>query len=151
MLQLATPADREAVNALARQVHGLHVQWRPDIYEDVPELFPEERFSELLQDRQLYVAKLEGLVLGFALLRIRRAEGPGLVTRNVMLIDQLCVEESARRSGIGTAMMEDVWALARAFGCTDLQLGVYPQNDAAVEFYQKCGFTIRSIDMQRKV
>ena len=48
-------------------------------------------------------------------------------------------------------MMEEVRALARAFGCTDLQLGVYPQNDAAVSFYQKCGFMIRSIDMQRKV
>jgi ribosomal protein S18 acetylase RimI-like enzyme len=48
-------------------------------------------------------------------------------------------------------MMEEVRALAKAFGYTDLQLGVYPQNDAAVAFYQKCGFTIRSIDMQRKV
>ena len=48
-------------------------------------------------------------------------------------------------------MMEDVRALARAFGCRDLQLGVYPQNDSAVAFYQKCGFTIRSIDMMMKV
>ena len=46
---------------------------------------------------------------------------------------------------------DSIRALARAFGCRDLQLGVYPQNDAAVAFYQKCGFTIRSIDMQRKV
>ena len=53
--------------------------------------------------------------------------------------------------GIGKAMMEDIHALAKAFRCTDLQLGVYPQNDGAVAFYQKCGFTIRSIDMQRKV
>ena len=48
-------------------------------------------------------------------------------------------------------MMQELRALSRAFGCTDLQLTVYPQNDAAVSFYQKCGFTIKSIDMQRKV
>ena len=53
--------------------------------------------------------------------------------------------------GIGTQMMEEIRVLAKAFGCTDLQLGVYPQNDAAVSFYQKCGFAIKSIDMQRKV
>ena len=48
-------------------------------------------------------------------------------------------------------MMEDVHALARAFRCSDLQLKVYPQNDAAVGFYQKCGFQIQNIGMQKKV
>jgi len=47
-------------------------------------------------------------------------------------------------------MMEEVRILAKAFGCTDMQLGVYPQNDAAVSFYQKCGFMIQNINMQRK-
>ena len=51
----------------------------------------------------------------------------------------------------GTAMMEDIHALAKAFGCTDLQLRVYPQNDEAVGFYQKCGFQIQNIGMQKKV
>ena len=32
MLESARPEDREAVEALARQVHGLHVSWRPDLY-----------------------------------------------------------------------------------------------------------------------
>ena len=48
-------------------------------------------------------------------------------------------------------MMQELRILAKAFDCTDLQLTVYPQNDAAIAFYQKCGFTIKSIDMQRKV
>ena len=31
MLELATLADREAVNTIAKQVHDMHVAWRPDI------------------------------------------------------------------------------------------------------------------------
>ena len=151
MLELATKLDRSAVNRLARQVHALHVSWRPDLYTMPEELFPEELYSELLKNRELYVAKLDGAVIGFAWVRIRTAEGVGLVTRKVMLINQVCVDEALRNHGIGTQLMEEVRVLARAFGCTDLQLGVYPQNDAAVSFYQKCGFMIRSIDMQRKV
>ena len=151
MLELATKLDRSAVNRLARQVHALHVSWRPDLYTMPEELFPEELYSELLKNRELYVAKLDGTVIGFAWIRIRMAEAVGLVTRKVMLINQVCVDEALRNHGIGTQMMEEVRVLARAFGCTDLQLGVYPQNDAAVSFYQKCGFMIRSIDMQRKV
>ena len=151
MLELAQAADREVVNAMARQVHAMHVQWRPDIYEMVEELYPEERFLDAVRERQLYVGKIGGVVVGYVLVKIRDYAWPGVVRRKVMVVDEICVEESLRNQGIGKEMMEDVHALAKAFCCTDLQLGVYPQNDGAVAFYQKCGFTIRSIDMQRKV
>ena len=151
MIELATKHDRLEINRLARQVHEMHVQWRPDLYNMPEELFPEELYDELVKNRELYVAKMGGAVIGFAWVRMRTAEGVGLVTRKVMLINQLCVDEALRNHGIGTQMIEEVRVLARAFGCTDLQLGVYPQNDEAVSFYQKCGFMIRSIDMQRKV
>ena len=151
MLELATPKDRSAINRLARQVHEMHVQWRPDLFHMPEELFPEERFSELIQNRELYVAKLNGAVAGFCWLKMRKSEDIGRIPRKIMEIHQFCVDEDFRNHGIGTQMMEEIRVLAKAFGCTDLQLGVYPQNDAAVSFYQKCGFMIRSIDMQRKV
>lgn len=151
MLELARKADFDAVNAMAAQVHAMHVEWRPDVYEMVPQLYSEERFDEAVKNRQLYVAKIEGIAVGFALLKIRSYDWPGVVKRKVMVIDELCVHESCRGQGIGKEMMADIHALAKAFRCTDLQLGVYPQNDDAVGFYQRCGFTIRSIDMQKKV
>ena len=151
MLQLAVESDREAVNRLAKQVHSLHVSWRPDIYEMAGELYSEERFRKAVAQRQLYVATVGGLVAGYALLLIRNWDAPGLVKRRVLLIDELCVDEICRGQGIGTEMMEDIRALAKAFGCTDLQLGVYPQNEAAVAFYRKCGFSIHSIDLHSKV
>ena len=40
MLELAVESDREAVNAMALQVHAMHVSWRPDIYEMVAQLYP---------------------------------------------------------------------------------------------------------------
>ena len=151
MLELATRADRDAVNTLARQVHELHVAWRPDIFRMVDEIYTEERFLEAIRARQLYVAKLNGIVVGYVLIGMKEKNSPPLVLRKILIIDELCVEKSLRSHGIGTRMMEEVQALATAFGCTDLQLGAYPQNDEAIAFYQKCGFTIRSIDMQRKV
>lgn len=151
MLQLATPADREAINALALQVHAMHVAWRPDIYEMVPELYPQDRFMDAIQNRQLYVAKIEGMPVGYALVKIRPFSFPGVVKRKILLIDEFAVHESCRGQGIGTEMMADIHALAKAFGCTDIQLNVYPQNDEAVSFYQKCGLMIQSITMQQKV
>ena len=151
MLELARSADRDSVNAIAAQVHAMHVAWRPDIYAMVEELYSEDRFMDAIRNRELYVAKLSDTVVGYVLLKTRNYDWPGVVKRKVMVVDEICVDEACRNRGIGTQMMAEVRALAKAFGYTDLQLGVYPQNDAAVAFYQKCGFTIRSIDMQRKV
>lgn len=151
MLELARTEDRSTVNLLAAQVHQLHVQWRPDIYEYADELWPQARFDDAISNRQLFVAKIDGSVVGYVLVKIRDYDFPGHVKRTVLLVDELCVDEAKRNQGIGTEMMVDVRAIARAFGCTDLQLGVYPQNNEALAFYQKCGFRIRSIDMQMKL
>lgn len=151
MLELACPGDLKEVNRLAREVHEMHISWRPDIYTMPEELYPAERFQAAVQARELYVAKEGGQVCGYVAVRIRETAAPGLVPRRVMLVDELCVDEPFRNQGIGSQMMAEVRILARAFRCTDLQLGVYPQNDEAVAFYQKCGFMIQSITMQRKV
>ena len=151
MLELARTCDREAVNVIARQVHDLHVSWRPDIYEAVEEYYTEEQFSEAIRNRQLYVAKLAGEVAGYVLLKKCTYDWPGVVRRSAMLVEEFGVHALCQGQGIGKAMMEDVHALARAFGCTVLQLRVYPQNDDAVGFYQKCGFEIQNIGMQKKV
>ena len=151
MLELATKNDRNDVNRLARQVHELHVSWRSDLYTMPEELFPQELFSQLVKNRELYVAKLNGTVAGYCWLKMRVSDGIGRAPRKIMVIDQLCVDEALRNHGIGTQMAAEIRLLAKAFRCTDLQLAVYPQNDAAVSFWQKCGFMIQNINMQRKV
>ncbi|MBR4290379.1 MAG: GNAT family N-acetyltransferase [Oscillospiraceae bacterium] len=151
MLELARPEDRSAVEVLAQQVHALHVNWRPDIYELADEMWPRERFAEAVAQRQLFVAKIGDTVAGYVLLKVRNYDMVGHAKRRVLLVDEICVDESQRNQGIGTEMMIEVRAIARAFGCTDMQLGVYPQNNEALAFYQKCGFRIRSIDMQMKL
>lgn len=151
MLQLARPEDRTAIERLAQQVHRLHVQWRPDIYVLADEMWSQSRFDDAVSHRQLFAAKDEDTVLGYVLIKIRDYDMTGHVKRRVLLIDEICVDESRRNQGIGTEMMIEVRAIANAFGCTDMQLGVYPQNNEALAFYQKCGFRIRSIDMQMKL
>ena len=151
MLELATAADRLAINEIALQCHREHVRWRPDIYQMVDEYFTEADFCQLIRERKLYCAKLDNTVVGFTMLTQHRFEGPGIVPRKVMSVDEFVVHETCRGHGIGKAMMEDIHALAKAFRCTDLQLKVYPQNDDAVGFYQRCGFQIQNIGMQKKV
>ena len=151
MLELAREGDWEAVKRLSVQIHDLHVAWRPDIYCRCDEPYPKEKFLEDIKSRAVYVAKVSGAVIGYAALAIMRKGGPGTVEKKLMRLESICVDETLRGQGIGKAMVADVRALAKAFGCQEVILGVQPENDEAVGFYQKCGFRIRTINMDMKL
>ena len=147
MLQLATVGDWEAVKRLSVQIHDLHVAWRPDIYFHSDEPLPYDLFLQLISERLIYVAKISDAVAGYIALSIIQKGGEGMFSKKVMRIDSICVDDSVRGHGIGTQMIEDARALCAAFGCDMLNLGVHPENDRAVNFYQKCGFRIRTINL----
>ena len=151
MLELARPNDRAAIEVLAQQIHRMHVNWRPDIYELADEMWPQSRFDDAVSGRQLFVAKKADTVVGYVIVKVRDYDMVGHTKRRVLLVDEICVDESRRNQGIGTEMMIEVRAVAKAFGCTDLQLSVDPQNNEALAFYQKCGFRIRSVNMVVKL
>lgn len=151
MLELARECDFAAFNAIADQVHDLHVGWRPDLYCHADPLFPMETYRQLIQEKNAFVAKLDGQVVGIVVLYDYEVKGPGNVTRKVMRVDNIAVAESMRNQGIGKTMMGDIRVLAKVRRCHEIVLSVYPENDGAVAFYQKCGFTIRSINMQVKL
>ena len=151
MLELARESDWEAVKKLSVQIHDLHASWRPDIYFHTTEPYPKEKFLEDIQNRLVYVAKFQKMLVGYVVLSIMKKDGPGVVKKKLMRLDSICVDETARGQGIGKAMVTDVFALSKAFGCNQIILGVHPENDKAVGFYQKCGFQIRTINMDAKI
>ena len=151
MLELATMSDWAEINRMSNQVAALHTAWRPDLFREAEISYPEDYLKSCIRDKALFVAKLDGAVVGYTAFWIWETNGPCSVPRKVLSINDFCVDAPHRGHGIGTRMMTELRILARAFGCTDLQLTVYPQNDAAINFYQKCGFGIKSIDMQTKV
>lgn len=150
-LEKAATTDREAVNALAMEVHSLHVAWRPDIYEMPREIYPEDRFQSGLESESLYVGRLDEKIVGYAAIKIRDYDWAGMVPRRVLFVDEICVSSRCRRQGIGKAMMAEIRKLAKAQGCTGLQLGVYPQNREAMAFYEACGFAVQSIAMSTEI
>lgn len=151
MLELARERDWEAVRRLSVQIHDLHAAWRPDIYYHSDEPYPRAQFLEDIKNRLVYVAEIDGVVSGYVILSMLEKSGPGTHKQRLMRLDVLCVDESARGQGIGRAMVEDVRALARAFGCCSLILSAHPENETALAFYRACGFTLRTVQLEREI
>ena len=151
MLELAREGDWEAVRRLSVQVHDLHAAWRPDIYYSCDEPYPKERFLQDIRERMVYIGKINGAIVGYVVLAVMQKGGAGTVEKKMLRLDSIVVGKQVRGQGIGKAIIADVRVLAKAFGCRELILGVHPENDGAVAFYQKCGFFIRTINMDMKV
>ncbi len=151
MLELARESDWEAVRRLSIQIHDMHAAWRPDMYFHSDEPYPKEQFLADIRSRLVYTAKVYGVVAGYVIVSLLEKGGPGTVEQRLMRLDVLCVDEAARGQGIGRAMVDDVRALARAFGCRGLILSAHPENEAALAFYRACGFQLRTVQLEQRI
>ncbi len=57
-------------------------------------------------------------------------------------LEDLFVRESARRAGLGRALVEAAVARALERGCRRIELDVNEDNAAALGLYTGCGFTL---------
>ena len=95
-------------------------------------LFGEKRVAQAI------LAEYQGAVAGFAVFfyNFSTFEGkPGI------FIEDLYVDESHRRRGIGLAMFMHVARLAKEHGCGRLEWSVLDWNEPAIRFYKNLGAT----------
>jgi ribosomal protein S18 acetylase RimI-like enzyme len=93
-----------------------------------------QRFRESLA-MDVLVAEMDGQVVGFLALSFI----PGLSGLRA-LIDDLAVDPSYRRQGIGAALVEAATQRADQRGATHLLVDTAKGDAAARDFYQACGF-----------
>ena len=149
ILELAQLSDLEAINALAKQANDLHAVWRPDLFQNVDDSFSESVFLDLQRDQEIYVARSAGKTVAFTRIRIQPIGRPDDVpVRKVLFLEEICVDERVRHQGFGRQIMDDLKAMAKQEGCTSICLSVFPQNENAYAFYQKCGFDVTNIAMR---
>ena len=71
--------DYTAVEDIMKQVHAMHVAWRPDLYTMPHTVLPQAMFEEALSEKRLLVAEKDGAVIGLLLFFEKVYEGNGKV------------------------------------------------------------------------
>ena len=89
----------------------------------------------------IVAAERDGRICGFALLNhITRPENPYMYERDYLDIDELCVDETQSRTGVGTAMIDFIKTYAAEQGFSRIELNMWEFNTDALEFYEAAGF-----------
>lgn len=133
-IETVTEATEELYQALQRLVPQLGV------HKVVPSI---QELKELVESQSslLVVARTpdrDGPIMGMLCLTIYRVP-----TGVRSIIEDMVVESSARRKGIGQALVRHAIDLARQAGAGNVSLSSNPGREAANELYRSIGFQLR--------
>lgn len=141
--------DYEQVERIMKQVQGLHIQWRPDIYKDVETVLPKDRYMDHVNRNEVLVAeKEENQIVGILIYVTKMISGGPMMERKVLDMDSMAVDEPYRGQGIGHKFFDFVKTIYKEKNYDGLELQVNAKNSAAMEMYEKYGFTKKSINME---
>ena len=138
-----TPSDLPELVRLNRQVQQLHVDLFPDTFRS-PEDGPIEKFfSEMMSQPDNYFlgAFDDEHLIGYVFCRYR--ENPGHAFKypaKVLTLDQICVDDNHRRSGVATALVAEVRNLATKLQADRIELDTYTVNTVAKASFAALGF-----------
>jgi len=133
-IQTVSEVTEELHGALRRLVPQLGSHKTPPTWQELKELVESEA-STLLVARE---AGDNGPIVGLLCITVYRVP-TGLRS----MIEDVVVEENARRRGIGEALVRHAIDLARAAGADGVSLTSNPQREAANLLYQSLGFQLR--------
>jgi RimJ/RimL family protein N-acetyltransferase len=137
VIRRAQPGDAAALVALAEAVGSEPEGW----------LISESRWRSAGDERRylravrrhpdaaVFVAEVETEIVG----RLSISRDPHPASRHVADLG-LMVATSARRRGVGLALLEQAAEWAQASGVRKLELHVFPYNEPAIRLYEKFGF-----------
>jgi ribosomal protein S18 acetylase RimI-like enzyme len=130
----ATPGDAPEV---ARLLHDFQLEY------DEPSpgvAMLEERYGELIRNKEMIVLLVGDGPDGFAQLRFR----PWVYSAGLhSYLEELYVVPGLRGNGLGRALLETAMETARAEGAEQMELGTSENDTAARKLYESAGFINR--------
>jgi len=154
-IRLATPADLPALGRLGALLMRTHYEFDPQRFMD-PGTDPAEGYAWFLgkqlkdDDSVIFVAEVGGKVVGYVYAALEPISWKEL--RDACgFIHDILVEESNRRAGTATALMEAAIQWLRERGAPRVILGTADKNERAQRLFAKLGFRRTMIEMTREL
>ena len=153
MIRRAEPRDIPDIMKLLVQVDMVHHNGRPDLFKGPATKYTEAELADILRDDRTPVFVLtddtDSKVLGHAFCIMQQHENDHVLTDiRTLYIDDICVDENARRQKVGRRLYEAVLAYAKSQGCYNVTLNVWTCNPGAQAFYESLGMKPQKTGME---
>ena len=166
MIRKATHNDILRILELLSQVNDVHADGRPDFFIKGKRKYNEEELLKIINDDTTPVFVYVGTRLVTSESGTRQATSVQryafCVIQNLsqcdnlrpdksLYIDDICVDESYRRHGVGKKLYEHVVQFAKEEKCFNITLNVWAKNLSAQAFYESMGMTVQKVCMEKVI
>ena len=125
-----------------QEIRKLHIQGRPDIFNDKEiNKIKDEIITNLnRRDKIIIIAEENKNILGLLICKIKIInEHINLKDARILSIDELGVRKNMQKRGIGKLLIDEAKKIGKENSCDRLELNCW-QFNSALEFYKKVGF-----------
>ena len=155
MIRRAEEKDAPRISALLRQVLSVHAEARPDLFRAGTQKYGEADVLRLLSDPDCVVfveTDESDLAEGYAICFAQTVGDDGIaVGRRELYVDDLCVDERVRKTGVATRLFARVRQYAKDEGFDWITLNVWNGNETALAFYRRMGLTVRKTTLEERI
>lgn len=152
IIRRAVEADIPVIDKLLYQVHKIHSDIRPDLFNKGTKKYTDEELKSIIADEltPVFVAEKDGMVSGYAFcIHQQHINDNNLTDIRTLYIDDLCVDEASRGMHVGRALYDHVISYARENGYYNVTLNVWAGNDSAMIFYESVGLKVQKVGMEK--
>lgn len=151
MIRRGEKKDIDRILELLVQVDMVHHKGRPDIFKGPTTKYTREELEYLLKSEDMYIfVYVDKEVLGYAFcVKKEVLESNILKPIKTLYIDDICVDEKYRGSGIGSEIYNYVVMFAKKNGFYNITLNVWECNPKARKFYEKMGLVPQKTTMEK--
>lgn len=151
-IRKAQEKDIPQLLSLLTEIARYHYERRPDVFLGSGIKYTAELLKEMIvsADSPIFVSVNEkDEVLGYAMVQIKiRSDHPVLAPYRILYLDDLCVDEKARKLGIGSQLMAFLKTFAVSERCSRIELNVWEFPDSALHFYEENGFQTQRRELE---
>lgn len=148
----AEKKDAARIAELLETIAELHHKGRPDIYGGGGAKYGIEDVEKKIDDNEeiiIVAVNDDDYVVGYTISKITDVPENGiLLPYRKMYIDDVCVDSTFRKMGIGRKLMDATKEEAVKNNCHIAELNVWAFNENAVEFYKSCGMSVQRMYME---
>lgn len=152
MIRELTVEDYDRVCYLINQVHEIHLENRPDIYNEgnpCPMGYYERILSQKDFIKCAYVE--DNKIIGVLLVEKQEKSLPILKNRSVYFVDDIVVDKNSRHKGIGKKLYNYLLEKAKQNNISSIELDVWAFNKNATRFYKSLGMEEMRISFEQKI
>lgn len=148
-----TNEDYFDVFELEKQVHREHYSKRPDLYNDVSNLFPREYYYSIIDNKNSITIGIEcdNKIVAIIISEVKETSNiPVIKKRKYCYIDDIVVDKNYRRKGYAKRLFNELREKLKDLNISAIELTVWPFNKGAIKFYESIGMSVKNIKYELK-